>query len=287
MKRKTILGLTVGLTLFSMLFIGNSFQSLAMQQVTSAQLKNAGRQLLERGDGSGLEYRIFTYSLKDNNMENIVVEDEEEYDKVFAIMIDKTKNTIIDRRLCSKGSGVSPTGVRWHYTIENVSLPYYCDKIDIHYYKQSSSEPEFTIKPQNFLGKARLYMPNITGFQRGSNTPLTVYDKDWNVTEDLEKSFLTRITPNYYTIESNITPSYERIGKIILPEGQENLMSEDEKIIPAQEFNKYTTTDNIKTNFNLYIPNEVTEFKFVVYGTTISDKKEDILYQYHIKLNRK
>lgn len=287
MKRKTILGFTVGLALFSTLFIGNTFQSIAMQQVNSPQLQNSGRQLLEQGDSRGLEDRLFMYVLKDNSLESFVMQEDTEHDKVFAIIIDQVNNTIIDKRLCNKERMVAPTGTVWNYSIENISLPHYVDKIDIHYYKQSENEADFTIKSENFLGRARLFMPNIMDFQRGSNTPLTVYDKDWKVTDDFGKSFLSRITPNYYSIESNVTPSYESIGKIILPQGQEDLMSEDEKTIPAQEFYNGLNYDSMPTNFNLYIPKEVTEFKFVVYDKNISDKKEDILYQYHIKLNRK
>ena len=293
MKRKTILGFTVGLALFSTLFIGNTFQSSAMQQINSPQLRNAGFQYLEKGDSSGLEDSAeIGYVLKDNNLEAFSLHDKKEYDKVFAVIIDQAKNTIIDKKSCTKSDAHTPLGEQfWIYNVANFSLPHYTDKVDIHYYKQSSSEPDFTIKSENFLGRAKLYMPNITDFQRGSNTPLTVYDKDWKVTDDFGKSFLSRITPNYYTIESEYvvgdTTSIAKIGKIVLPQGQENLMSEDEKTIPAQAFTKEVNTGYNKMNFNLYIPKEITEFKFVVYDKNISDKKEDILYQYHIKLNRK
>ena len=86
------------------------------------------------------------------------------------------------------------------------------------------------------------------------------------------------------------------VGKIVLQKEQENLLSEEEKIVDCEVFipivkpSSGTIWENAvytrSNTFNLYIPDEVKEFKFIVYQDIISDDYNNIKYQYDIKLNK-
>lgn len=63
------------------------------------------------------------------------------------------------------------------------------------------------------------------------------------------------------------------IAKIILPQGQENLMSEEDKIstVYLRTLEGDSEPDRFYLGFSFYILPTVNKFKFVLYGNTVSD----------------
>lgn len=290
MKRKTIFGLMVGLAIASTVLVKEPIKVDATHNITSPTLKCSSMKYLEKGDSSGLLGNVATISCIDNTLNfsvnNITLAADE---KLFVVGISKAKKEQIYSFL--------EKGIR-DYSAQ-IKLPHYYDAVDFHIYKQKSSEPDYTLRSENFVGRTKVYMANILNYKRGEGTALTVYDKDWaKVSDDKNKSFLSRITPNYFTLQSIVAKrEYDKVGKIILSDEQSGLMTEDEKIVPSEYFtpDKMPGTDETWPNasskqaeiFNFYLPTAVKEFKFVIYKNNISDKKEDIIAQYHIKLDRK
>ena len=192
------------------------------------------------------------------------------------------------------------TPILYNYLLKNsqnfykcsFKIPYYCDVVDLHFYKQKISDPDYTMKEENFIGKVQNYLADSVNFFRGTKTKLTILDKNGNITTSKTAHFISSLIPNYYTITIPTITFRKKVGRIILPCGQENLMSLDEKIVPCNYFRTLLTpgtTDNWTDHgdgFNFYLPKGVTEFKFQVFNVQPTDNVNDILYQFDVKLNR-
>lgn len=172
--------------------------------------------------------------------------------------------------------------------------PYYCDEIYFDVYKQKDTEPDFTVKQENFLGSYRTNATNNLVYRRGNEIALgTVRDKYGN---RIEGFFFSQITPNYYSIRIPDLYFEESVGIVVLPQSQANLMKEEQRYFPADYYalgktpgsavwpNAVTREDSY---FNFYVPEGVTEFKFVVYyDDVVVDDASKIAFQYNIKLNK-
>lgn len=174
---------------------------------------------------------------------------------------------------------------------------YYCDAVNLYFYKQKDNIADFIINEENYIGKVLEYMPHILLYKRGEGEAIKTYDKNWNEITSTGKLFLSRFTPNYYCLFNVISVrDTAYVGKIVLPKGQENLLTEEEKIVDCEIYEPKKTPAageiwnnyvNKRANtFNLFIPQGVKEFKFIVYKNVISDDINDIQQQYNIKINR-
>lgn len=291
MKRKTIFGLMAGLAIVSTFLVKEPMKVDAAQTVNSPTLNCITYKRLEKGDHTGLtEYSTITEHT-DNSLvfkvNGIRISSDE---KIFVVVKNKVKKESIFQGFLTDVSGTYST---------KINLPYYCDSVEIEVYKQNSGDKDYTVKAENLLGITKEYVGHILDYKLGEGTPIIAYDRNWAVTPDENKTVLTRITPNYFTLlDLTNDNKFDRIGKIILPEGQEDLLTEDEKIVQSEVFvpdkapMDGTEWENAVTRrakiFNFRFPKKVSEFKFVVYVNNITDRKEDIIVQYHIKLeNRK
>ena len=308
MKKATILNLITFFMVFSAIFSLNVY---AVDIVKSPNLNCITEYVLEKGDSSGIKNINAMIYHVDNDI-NILVEDSDFEDegeldvkddeKVFVAAIDnRTKQPIKYQFL-----GQFVEYYNHKYFITSLNLPNYCDRIDLHFYKQKKIEPDFAVRSENFLGRTKVCMANVLDYKRAEETNLKILDKNSNIIEvDGKKgAFLSRLTPNYFSIKiPEIGESDDEeenkfyIGKIVLNKDQENLLSEDEKIVVE---NKFVKNKNIPAGvkwensayedgsfFNFFLPKEIKEFKFLVYEKNVSNDVNDIICQFNIKLNRK
>ena len=216
----------------------------------------------------------------------------DEDENIFVIVKDKFNKKIITKAFLEKSDIAQ--GKKFEV---NIDIWYYCDMINLYFYKQKGSNTDFTTKEENYIGKVQEYMPNILLYKRWDGGSIKTYDKDWNEISASGKLLLSRITPNYYCLFNAINSRNTNfVRKSVLQKEQENLLSEEEKIVDCEVFipivkpSSGTIWENAvytrSNTFNLYIPDEVKEFKFIVYQDIISDDYNNIKYQYDIKLNK-
>lgn len=297
MKKKNILCFFAMLVVVLTFLVKMPFRvdAMAAQTITSPSLKCTTYKCLEKKDGSGLtDYRIGITDLNNTLSMRFLNGDIEEDEKLFVVGINKVKNVEVFKEYLETKS--KP------YYVNYLVVPYYyCDQIELRFYKQKSDEGSFPIKDENLIGKISEFMPHILDYQRRVGTPLTVYDKDGKIISGRGKIYLSRLTPNFYSLQDTTQTSmaigtYNKIGRIVLPKGQENLLTEEQKTIPSEyfipgehaeeeEYWQNCVYQNAQ-NFNIYIPDGVTEFKFLIYENNITNNPDDILFQYHVKINR-
>lgn len=189
------------------------------------------------------EFKIgYILTKEDNNINfNFYgIENIKENEIVFAVFIDE-KGQIIDKRYLDK----APNSVDGYLC--DYAVPFYCNMLGVHLYKQKITGPEFTIESKNFLGRNKFLMVHDCDFIRqDGSTNLKAYDEDNSEIDDPNLGvFLTKITPNYYSVKLSSGGHRDYI-KIILPKGKEKLLSEEDKIIRPSTFRLENA--NIGTN---------------------------------------
>ncbi len=296
MDKKKILSLLVSSIIFSTSLFGWPSNIVSAQKVISPNLNWYMTKHLENKNGT----RVTDYSLevlKDTGKNGdlyLYITINKSYVAVdgyyFVVAIDKNNN-IIKKQMLDYDENLDVD-----YT--TLQLPYKTDQVDLHFYEQGGQDEDFVIREEKFIGRSKVFIPNMMIGDRGGDNTITVYDKHGYQVDFLgEKFFLNRLVPNYYTIKTNRSFNNGEIGKIVLKKEQEHLMSEEDKIVqigtylnmcePVEEEDYDKAREANYDGFNFYIPEEVTEFKFIVYNVAISDDPNDILYQYNIKINRK
>ncbi len=296
-KKNLIFGFMMAILIFSTFLFRESINvdAMSMQNVTSPSLKCTTYKCLEKKDGTGLtDYRLGITDINNTLSMRFLNGDIESDEKLFVVGINKVKNEEVFKKYLA-------TEQKPYYINDLVVPYYYCDQLELRFYKQKEDEGSFPIKDENFVGKISECMPHILDYQRRVGTPLTVYDKNWEVVSSRGKIFLSRVTANFYSLQDTTQTSmnigaYNKIGRIVLPKGQEDLLSEEEKTIPSEYFIPGEHAEEEEgwqncvyrnaQNFNIYIPDGVTEFKFLIYENNITNNIDDILFQYHIKINR-
>jgi len=183
--------------------------------------------------------------------------------------------------------------------------PYYCDMAEVRIYKQNKNEPAFVQRDKNFIGRMNCLMAHDADYYRNDAQSINLYDKD-NVVIDPEAAeseikdtlAISRITPSYYSMRLDyknnipIENKYNLIGKISLPVGKENLMTDEEKIVKFNSFKispynvekegNQVAEDSIYGDF--YLPEGVDEFNIKIYDKEIGG---DLKYQVHVSLYKK
>lgn len=193
------------------------------------------------------------------------------------------------------------TEYNWDYADgweTSLNLPYYCDSVNINIYKQKKTELLYDIKKDNLVGTTRYFMVGNSGFIRFPKKTLTVLNKNGTAISDPSKNnpanLLVSNIPNHYILSFPGMYYMRKIGKIILPSSQENLLSESEKIVACgvqpscaekspEKKDSYTEPKNC---FYLYIPKEVKNFKFQIFDSYVTDNKDDILCQFDVNLEK-
>ncbi len=298
MKNKIFLNLVSSIIFFSI--FNNTFNLgvLATQEISSPYLICESIKQLKKDNSSGfleiyanVEYytnklKIYFYT---NASPDLVVGEDE---NVFVVMKDKFNKKTITRAFLEK----TDSGQGKKFEVEIDAL-YYCDAVNLYFYKQKGDKTDFTIKEENYIGKVKECMPNVLLYKRGDGESIKTYDKNWNEISASGKLFLSRLTSNYYCLFNAINGrKADYVGKIVLNQGQENLLTEEEKIVDCEVFmpiikpSSGITWENAiytrSNTFNLFIPEGVKEFKFIVYQGAVSNDPNDIINQYHIKLAR-
>lgn len=155
-----------------------------------------------------------------------------------------------------------------------IKLPWYYDMIYFKVYKQKWNDPEFLEKEENFIGKTNLCNAFNNIYHR-NNVKRRIADKNGGEGSTV---VISALTPNIHRLMSYRidvgNPSSKIIAKIILPEEQEDLMPEKDKIcifysrIIGHETDREFDIDRLSI---FYIPATVTKFKVVMYRSFISD----------------
>ena len=174
------------------------------------------------------------------------------------------------------------------------NLPYYCEVVDLHVYKQKNTDPEFTIEEKNFIGKTKVYSNHFHDFLRPNAKQQLTFIPRGSSINNKNIYLIPRLTTNYYSILLDITGRSYYIGKIILPNGQGKSLTEDDLIVNSSFFCRYDETGSMIssnsgldrcTNFSFYLPDDVTNFKFQIFEDKIG-KDTDVLYEVDVNLNR-
>ena len=255
-------------------------------------LKNGDGTELVHGDGVELlrRLRLRAYINTETGDLNAYFPDLEDGWSYFVVLIDSKYKGQIDMKYLN--------WVGNNYYKCTFNLPHYCDVLDLHVYKQKNTDPEFTIKEQNFIGRTKVYSNHFHDFLRpNGKQQLTLIPKNGNNVTNKEIHFVPRLTSNYYSLlykyynSSGVyDPSF--IGKIILPNGQGKSLTEDDLIVNSNYFYRYDENgqpitgaiDNFNC-FNFYLPDDVTNFKFQIFEDKIG-KDTDVLYEVDVNLNR-
>ncbi len=167
MKNNKILSLMSNLTVMSILLGTFSIPVCAATQVTSPRLEcsNYGA-LLKNNVSCDGELKC---NLKDNFIEGVLNAWETSIaanEKVFFIAKDGLKKTELSKQIVYYRNQQVPT--------QPFATPYYCDEIYFDVYKQKDTDPDFTVKEENFLGSFKTNATNNLVHRRGNETALTV-----------------------------------------------------------------------------------------------------------------
>lgn len=302
MKKKIISKLISSIILaFSLasLSVNSAFAATTLQQIDSAITEKNVTQMLKNGEGNKIVEIITQIEQKDNNLninfntssikEKYHLPKLEEGWSYFVVLIDSANKGPIKSEYLNKKSDGS-------YSC-SIDTPYYCDVVDLHFYKQKNTDPEYYINAENFIGRTKVAMNSLSNFMRGERKEINFTDKDGNVSNPTKRNFITRLAPNYYSIETDeIDGSLYSIAKIVLPQGQGEKLSLDDLTVQSVEFVPGATPQGEETwngavypkgrFYNFYLPDDVTNFKFQIFKNQVSDNKADVIKETDIDLKR-
>ena len=254
-------------------------------------LKNGDGTELVHGDGVELlrRLRLRAYINTETGDLNAYFPDLEDGWSYFVVLIDSKNKGQIDMKYLNKVD----TGYGYYYKC-TFNVPYYCDVLDAHVYKQKNTDPEFTIEEKNFIGKTKVYSNHFHDFLRPNAKQQLTFIPRGSSINNKNIYLIPRLTTNYYSILLDITGRSYYIGKIILPNGQGKSLTEDDLIVNSSFFCRYDETGSMIssnsgldrcTNFSFYLPDDVTNFKFQIFEDKIG-KDTDVLYEVDVNLNR-
>ena len=208
---------------------------------------------------------------------------------LFVALIDRSKDEVV---AFAKINGQS---------FGNIKAPYYSDMVELHIYKQKKSEPDFTLKSENFIGKTKVLLEHdyafyTYGIEETNHVP--ILNKDGNVIQEYsdKSTSLVRYTPNYFSMQSTdyFIDFFSNYGNnflvIKLPEDKKDLIAEKDKIVPITVYEPYFPQNNVygvlwECNCaNFYIPDGIDKFELWCYNQSISD--ENFKWKCKIDLNR-
>ncbi len=284
MKKKIILGLMCSLTLTSTCFFGNSLKALNSQNVKSPSLECLVNKNLVDKENKRAKLIDAKILQKDNSL-NISIKNssDDPNEKEFNVASDEKMFVVIKDRL-----GLKPTQkffldeIDAGYFQKSVEMPYFYDMIYLDFYKQKKSDPDFTEKEENFIGKTKICMRNVTAFYL-PNQKFEIND----VKASKDSEIYIRALPNFYRVDIKNSSS-NRITKIVLPQGEDGLMSDEDRVNAVEDV-RIIYSDRADSNahyVSLYIPKNVTEFNLLIYEKEITEYEVDVISQYNIKLNR-
>ena len=229
------------------------------------------------------------------------------------------KDEILFAKLVDKEKGTVDYAYLKNFEHSKLKMPYHSDFLELFFYKQKVTDPAFSEKEENFIGRTKVFVPHEEAYRRENGaSSITKNVVKGNSVAGEENIFLARTIPNYYTILTKWTISnfsdgygfkmqkledddeyiieddttvikdttdYGYIGLIVLKDTQKDLLKPEEKIVPISYYYEETTPRKMVFSHSFYIPPEVSEFDFYVYGKKIEDS--DLKRKYSIKLNRK
>ncbi len=209
-------------------------------------------------------------------------------DKVFAVLIDKQQGHILSKQFTKPDSSSNMDSV-------SLTVPYFPDVVEVHFYKQSPADADFVERKENFLCKLKTFVTRDMVHTKETTRLGTVsaLDGEGNVISDATVigagfGFLNRFTTNLYSVYTSY-PSYSIVepyfGVIVLPEAIADKISEDEdRVWPVTGYYGFTKGEQLpKVAFNFMLPNGVDEFEFHIYKDSLEDK--NFQWKYKIKLN--
>ena len=199
----------------------------------------------------------------------------------FAVLINDQKKIVENKFLTQENGGY----------VCKFDAAYNCDMVDVHIYKQKVDDPEFMIKAENFIGRTKILLTHDAVFYRPTFTQIPVYDNKGTKLSQ-QKTYLSRVTPNYYSLCEYGNEENGNIAKIVLPKDKQNLLTEDETMINMNRFYNAAATDaTSNTNtardgyyYDFYLPDGIDEFDINIYKDEVSANKDNILRTVHIKL---
>ena len=212
-------------------------------------------------------------------------------EQFFAKLIDKETGKVLDRGYFYKENffGEKTAELR---------MQYYCNSLEIQIYKQNVSDPEFTEREENFIGKSSFFAPGVAAFKRkrveNASIKAEVIGED-----DLEVVgiFHSRNVPNYYSINAltdygsstnlNEEKEYFYLGEIVPLSGNKDLLKDKDRFVNDSVYWYNEDSDSIVYvhHFNFYLPEGIDEFEFRVYKNKACE--EDLIKKYRIKLIKK
>lgn len=288
MKKRTILALTVSLVVaISYCRIG-ALKALTAENIKSPRLEcRVNKNLIDKNNKKlkAIDAIIFQ---KDNSLVISIKNSSDEADeKEFTVASDEKMFVVVKDRLNYKP-------IKKYFLDEiqdgqfqiSLDMPYYYDMIYLNFYKQKKSDPDYTESDENFIGKTKICMRNVTAFYiPGQKIRITdlVGGKDTDI--------YIRVLPNFYRVDlvKDKTSENRRITKIVLLESQKDKMSEEESVNSGEDV-RIVYPDRSDSNAfydSFYIPKDIKEFTLLVYEGEITENETDVINEYDIKLERK
>ena len=207
-------------------------------------------------------------------------------DKVFAVLIDKEKGVVVNKKFTQPDSALNMDYV-------SLKAPYFSDVVDVHFYKQNPHDEDFVVREENFLCKLKTFMTKDLVRTKKMTELGTVIalDGQGNVIEnpidEAKCGFFNRMSPNLYGIYAIYPQNKRYFGVIVLPTGSENKIPVfEDRVWPISSyftFNKFHQVPNNRA-FNFKLPGDVNEFEFHVYEDSLEEA--NFKWKYKIKLNK-
>ena len=288
MKKIMILGFLVGLMVAGTYCNMGSLKALTAQQITSPSLECTVNKNLIDKDNKKLKAIDANIIQKDNKLTiKIKNSSDEEGEKEFNIASDEKMFVVIKDRLNLKPqlNYFLTEQQNGEFQVE-ANMPFFYDMINLYFYKQKKSDPDFKVSDDNFIGKTKICMRNITAFYLpGQKFKIT------DVIGTKKSNIYIRALPNFYRIdiEKDDDSENRKITKIELPESQKDKMTNEAKVNSFEDVKIIYPSGEDSGAFyaSFYIPKEITEFSFLVYEEEITNKTTDVINKYNIKLEKK
>ncbi len=288
MKKTTILGLLFGLTFAGTYCSIGSLKALTEQNIKSPMLECRVNKFLIDKDNRRVKAIDAIIFQKDNGLIISIKNssdnpDEKEFnvasnEKMFAIVKDRLNYKPIKKVFLDE--------IQDGQFQLSLDMPYYYDLINLDFYKQKKSDPDFTESDENFIGKTKICMRNVTAFYQPGQK-FTIHD----VAGDKNTDIYIRVLTNFYRVDlvKDKTSENRRITKIIIPESQKDKMSEEESVNTSENVRIVYPNQSDSNAFydSFYIPKDITDFSILVYEGEITDDATDLINKYDIKFVRK
>ncbi len=211
--------------------------------------------------------------------------------KYFAVLIDSVKGPVDHKLIIKEGE----------YGVCSFNIPKEFSYLDVHVYGQDENDPDFLLREENFLCKAKFLSSYGTfSYLKKQDNCVFYYDQDGELNERQKPTIYQSIIPNFFIIGplERAPLNYNFFAVLDLPNGKNDEVQYEDRVFMSSlvnpSFNDSQGANNALTKRGKYLYFKVSEdvndvsLKLYTASTLVCDTGDDgYIGEFKIKLNRK